>query len=134
VHKGTTVIYSAYCLHRRQDLYGLDAEIFRPERWEEAAILSKNPTDRAWGYMPFGGGPRVCLGSKPSPCLLSVARLLVLAVDFALTEVAYTIVRLLQRFPSIALADGEKVEPVGVEKQAVTIVLRSTDGCKVKLG
>lgn len=60
--------------------------------------------------------------------------LLALAVDFALTEAAYTIVRLLQRFPSITLPDGEKIELAGVEKQSVTIVLRSTTGCKVNLG
>lgn len=51
-------------------------------------------------------------------------------VDFALTEAAYTIVRVLQRFPDIRLRVGEKVEPLGVEKQKMTLVLSIADGCK----
>lgn len=39
------------------------------------------------------------------------------AVDFALTEAAYAVVRILDRFPVIALPDGEKVEPLGLEKR-----------------
>jgi len=54
-------------------------------------------------------------------------------VDFALTEAAYAIVRIFQRYPGIALPEGEPVEVVGVEKQTVTLVLQITDGCMVKL-
>jgi len=56
-----------------------------------------------------------------------------LPVDFALTEAAYAIVRIFQRYPGIALPEGEPVEVVGVEKQTVTLVLQITDGCMVKL-
>ena len=56
--------YSVYSLHRRPDLHGMDAELFRPERWDEHMPLYKNPTDAKWGYLPFNGGPRICLGSK----------------------------------------------------------------------
>jgi hypothetical protein len=55
-------------------------------------------------------------------------------VDFALTEAAYTIVRILQRYPTIRLPEGETVELAGVEKQTVTLVLQIKDGCKVELG
>jgi hypothetical protein len=55
-------------------------------------------------------------------------------VDFAITEAAYTIFRLLQRFPSLTLPENEKIELAGVEKQTVTMMLRSTQGCNVKLG
>jgi len=55
-------------------------------------------------------------------------------VDFALTEAAYAIVRIFQRYPNITLPEGEKVDVVGVEKQTVTLVLQITDGCNVKLG
>ena len=55
-------------------------------------------------------------------------------VDFALTEAAYTVVRLIQAFPTIQLPPGEKVEVIGVEKQTMTLVLSITEGCKVELG
>ena len=35
IPKGLTVAYSIYAMHRRPDLYGMDAEFFRPERWDE---------------------------------------------------------------------------------------------------
>lgn len=54
-------------------------------------------------------------------------------VDFALTEAAYAIVRIFQRYPSIRLPEGEKMEQVGVEKQSMTLVLQITEGCKVEL-
>ena len=34
VPKGTNVRYQPWCMQRRRDLYGEDAEEFRPERWE----------------------------------------------------------------------------------------------------
>ena len=64
IPKGTAVGYSIYTLHRRPDLYGLDAELFRPERWDEPMPLLESETYSRWGYIPFHGGPRICLGSK----------------------------------------------------------------------
>ncbi|KAK7750019.1 hypothetical protein SLS62_008011 [Diatrype stigma] len=93
------------------------AEVFRPERWDEDLPLNQDPTLQKWGYLPFNGGPRVCLG-----------------IDFALTEVAYTVVTLLQRYPVIKLPDGERVDVVGAEKQSMTLVIQITGGCKVELG
>jgi hypothetical protein len=55
-------------------------------------------------------------------------------VDFALTEAAYAIIRILQRYPEITLPEGERVEVIGHEKPTVTLVLQLTEGCKVKLG
>jgi hypothetical protein len=57
----------------------------------------------------------------------------VLLVDFALTEAGYTVVRLLQRFQTIKLPAGEKVELVGVEKQHMTLVISIKEGCKVEI-
>jgi len=34
VKRGTQVLYSVFSMHRRKDLYGEDADEFRPERWE----------------------------------------------------------------------------------------------------
>lgn len=56
------------------------------------------------------------------------------SVDFALTEAAYTIIRILQRYPKIVLPEGEKIELIGVEKQTTTLVLQIAEGCKVELG
>jgi hypothetical protein len=57
VAKGTSVGYSLYAMHRRTDIFGADAEEFRPERWEE----NLRP---GWAYLPFNGGPRACLGRE----------------------------------------------------------------------
>ncbi len=49
-------------------------------------------------------------------------------------EVSYTMVRLLQAFPSIELPIDEKInKPIGTEKQRLTLVLSSADGCRVEL-
>ncbi|KAL6151986.1 hypothetical protein ACJQWK_04788 [Exserohilum turcicum] len=114
IPKGSVVAFSLYSMHRRPDLYGMDAELFRPERWDEDMPLKHNPTTLKWGYIPFHSGPRRCLGA-----------------DFALTEAGYTIVRLLQSFPDLKLPHGEQLELLGVEKQKSTVVLTIAEGCKV---
>lgn len=136
VPKGSAVAFSVYSMHRRPDLYGMDAELFRPERWDEDMPMHKNPTNAKWGYLPFHGGPRICLGRKC--CMLSIpnGRSLTLVynpVDFALVEAAYTVVRLFQNFKTIKLPENEIVELVGVEKQTATFVVSIKDGCKVEM-
>lgn len=59
VRRGVGVGFLAYYLHRRKDLYGDDAHEFRPERWEGPELANIG-----WGYIPFHGGPRLCLGSE----------------------------------------------------------------------
>lgn len=117
IPKGAAVAYSVYAMHRRPDFYGMDAELYRPERWDEQMPIKGDPINASWGYLPFNGGPRVCLG-----------------MDFGLTEAAYTVVRLLHEFPDLSLPVGEKIELLGVEKQTMTLVMSSTDGCRVNLG
>ncbi|KAI1418908.1 cytochrome P450 monooxygenase CYP539B5 [Xylaria sp. FL1777] len=83
VLKGDTVCYNPVTLHRRRDLYPpvsenfADPSLFSPERW-----YSWQP--RAWEYIPFNGGPRICPGQ-----------------NFAMTEMAYCIVRMLQKYDKI---------------------------------
>lgn len=62
IRRGENVAFCVYAMHRRKDLYGEDAEQFRPERWEEDLPLFQDDVTAAWGYLPFNGGPRVCLG------------------------------------------------------------------------
>ncbi|CAG8078392.1 unnamed protein product [Penicillium olsonii] len=89
VKKGQQVYYSVFAMHRRTDLWGEDASIFRPERWEENA-------KHGWEYLPFNGGPRICLGQQ-----------------YALNEASYTVVRLMQHFDTLENADPHpRTEPI----------------------
>ncbi|KAH8691155.1 cytochrome P450 [Talaromyces proteolyticus] len=76
IRKGEEVLYPVYVMHRRKDIWGADAEEFKPERW-----AGRKP---GWEYLPFNGGPRICLGQQ-----------------FALTEAGYVITRLVQLFDEI---------------------------------
>ncbi len=89
VTKDTPIGYSTLILHRREDVYPPPSATFAhhlefsPERWD-------NWTPKAWTYIPFNGGPRICIGQQ-----------------FALTEMAYTVVRILQRFERIESRQDE---------------------------
>ncbi len=111
VRKGELVVFSQYVNSRRKNIFGPDAEEFRPERWETGELENVG-----WAHFPFIGGPRQCLGE-----------------DFALMEISYTVVRLLQTFGVVELPEGEVVEPVGTERQKLTLVLASADGCRVRV-
>lgn len=58
VDPGTTVLISPWALHHDRR-YFPDPEAFRPWRWLAPGIadLPRN------AYMPFGGGPRICVGN-----------------------------------------------------------------------
>ena len=90
-------------MHRRKDLWGEDADKFRPERWE-----SRRP---GWDYLPFNGGPRICIGQQ-----------------FALTELSYVIIRLLQKIDGI---DGSKVTQPA--RHNLTLTNCPADGVNVRL-
>ena len=112
VRKGTGCAWSVYHMHRRTEIYGPDANKFRPERWENTDLASQV----GYGYLPFHGGPRLCLGQ-----------------EFALIEASYGIVSVIRKFPRLRLPPGEQIEPPGEEKQDLTIVVSSHEGCKVLL-
>ncbi|OLN86787.1 Cytochrome P450 52A13-like protein 3 [Colletotrichum chlorophyti] len=59
VPKGTQVLMPIYAVQHRRDLWGADADTFRPERWE---TLRPGPE-----WMPFSGGRRKCLGREWFP-------------------------------------------------------------------
>jgi cytochrome P450 len=104
------VVFSQYVSARVKSIYGYDADQFRPERWQGSELAKIG-----WAYYPFHGGPRKCLGE-----------------DFALMEVSYTVVRLLQAIPSITLPEEAMVERMGTERQRLTLVLSCADGCRVR--
>ena len=65
VPKGTIFETNTYALHRRKDIYGSDANEFQPQRWASLDPMS-------WTYLPFGAGPRVCIGRKFACHLLTI--------------------------------------------------------------
>lgn len=83
VLKDTPIGYSTIVMQRRADLYPPEGpnfppvEEFCPDRW-----FGWQP--RPWQYIPFNGGPRICIGQQ-----------------FALTEMAYVLTRLFQRYERI---------------------------------
>jgi cytochrome P450 len=110
VRKGEAVGYCVYAMHRRKDIYGDDALDFRPERWERDLLK-----DVGYGYLPFNGGPRTCLGQ-----------------DSAMLEASYTVARILQCFPLIKLPADESNIEVGMEKQTLTLVVAPAEGCRLQ--
>eukprot|EP00250_Pteridium_aquilinum_P035717 c985_g1_i1 orf=399-2390(-) len=60
ISKGEDIFISLWNLHRSPSLWE-DAEEFRPERWP---VDGPDPTELTedYRYLPFGGGPRKCLG------------------------------------------------------------------------
>ncbi|KAI3403001.2 hypothetical protein KGF56_004254 [Candida oxycetoniae] len=105
VGKGTTVAYSPYVLHRMVKYYGKDAQVFRPERWETLKGLG-------WSYLPFNGGPRICLGQQ-----------------FAITEASYVIARLCQIFPTLVSKD-DKPDPC---KKLIHLTMSHQEGVFVQM-
>ena len=61
VPEGTEIGSNPYVLHRDRDIFGIDADQFRPERWleDEARARVMDKYDFAWGY-----GSRRCVGKN----------------------------------------------------------------------
>jgi cytochrome P450 len=82
IAKGTLFSLYLYGLHHHPALWP-DAEAFRPARFAAGA----QPPPPAYGYLPFGSGPRLCVGNQ-----------------FALTELQLVLIQTLRRY---------RVEPAG---------------------
>lgn len=55
---------NTWIIHRNKEIFGADADIFRPERWLEADESQKAVMER--NYIPFGVGSRTCIGKNIS--------------------------------------------------------------------
>ena len=90
VAPGTLVIISPWVLHRHRGLWA------NPDGFDPARFLPGAPAIDRFAYMPFGAGPRICVGAS-----------------FALTEAVLVLARLLARFEVRLCGDGAVV-PRGV--------------------
>ena len=62
IPKNSLVDYSVHVMHRMKKYWGEDADEFKPERG-----IGRKP---GWEYLPFNGGPRICLGRECSSFIL----------------------------------------------------------------
>jgi cytochrome P450 len=90
ISRGDLVVVSPWLLHRHRKRWE-DPDAFRPERFLPGA-----PAIDRYAYLPFGIGPRVCIGAQ-----------------FAITEATLVLSRLVESF-RIELAQERPVMPVGV--------------------
>jgi cytochrome P450 len=88
----TEVIIVPWVMHRDQRFFA-EPELFRPERW-----LTKSELPRCV-YMPFGAGPRICIGNH----FALTEAVLALAVFLSRGEFSLAQGPLLQLMPAITL-------------------------------
>ncbi|RFU24502.1 hypothetical protein B7463_g11835, partial [Scytalidium lignicola] len=106
IQKGRDVCYSVWVMHRRKELWGEDASEFRPERWEEGKSFQN------WQFLPFNGGPRICLGQQ-----------------YALTEAGFVIAKLLQMYERVETADLQ-LSPAVID---ANLTMKHHHGVRVRL-
>jgi len=90
IRKHDVILIAPWLLHRHEKLWR-DPNAFIPERFLPPAP----PPDR-FAYLPFGVGPRICIGAH-----------------FALVEATLALARIIGTF-RVSLLDKEPVTPVGV--------------------
>lgn len=69
---GTSVGVNSWVAHRSVEVWGADADEFRPERWLEAGEEQLRRMNAM--YMPFGLGSRTCIGKNIS--LLEISKVI----------------------------------------------------------
>jgi len=102
----TNVLMSQLLMHH-DARYFPDPERFDPERWSAGDV--RNGALPRFGYFPFGGGPRVCIGA-----------------GFAMMEAVLLLATIAQRF-QIDLIPGQTIEMLP------TVTLRPKSGIRVIL-
>jgi cytochrome P450 len=104
IEAGTLVLIAPYIIHRHTALWE-DPEAFRPERFLPGA---RETIDR-FAYIPFSGGPRICIGAA-----------------FAIQE-AMIALAVIMRTVTVAPADAEEPMP------SHRITLRAKHGIRLKV-
>jgi cytochrome P450 len=90
VRRGSLVMISPWVLQRHRRFWK-DPDAFNPSRFLDGAPLAHR-----YAYMPFGAGPRICIGAQ-----------------FALTEACLVLATMIQGF-HVTLADARPVLPAAV--------------------
>ncbi len=90
IPRGTVVFVAPWVLHRHRRLWR------EPDTFDPSRFLPDAPPPPRFAYLPFGAGPRICIGAQ-----------------FALAEAALVLGMLLQRF-TLARETEEPVLPVSV--------------------
>jgi cytochrome P450 len=104
VAPGATIDINVYVTHRNPKLWPAPDK-FEPERFTPAAAARRH----RFAYLPFGGGPRICIGS-----------------GFAMAEAQIILAAIAQRY-RVHLAPNHIIEPIGL------ITLRPKNGVWVAL-
>jgi cytochrome P450 len=104
VPAGAIMTINIYVTHRNPNLWP-EPERFAPARFAPAAVARRH----RFAYLPFGGGPRICIGN-----------------NFAIAEAQVIIAAIAQRY-RVRLAPGHVVEPIGL------VTLRPKSGIWVTL-
>jgi unspecific monooxygenase len=103
----TRVMIAPWVLHRHHALWQ-EPDVFRPARF-----MPDQPAPARFAFMPFGAGPRICVGAQ-----------------FAITEAVLVLAALIGRF-RVARVDARPVLPVGIvttqpdHPAAVRLLLRA---------
>lgn len=107
---GTDVIISQWTINRAPELWGADADEFKPARWMGADNANTGGAQNPLAFLTFLHGPRSCIGQ-----------------GFARSELRYLLAAIVGRFQWEMAVPGEEVVRAG----AVTI--KPESGLRVKL-
>ena len=103
---GVVLVLPLLCIHHDRDVWGPDADEFRPERFAEG--IARASAD-APALFPFGWGPRTCIGQ-----------------NFALLEAKMALSMILQSFEF-------ELAPAYTHAPHTVAMLRPMHGAQIKL-
>ncbi|KAL3064349.1 hypothetical protein OYC64_000600 [Pagothenia borchgrevinki] len=94
IPKGTVIMVPIYTLHRDPDLWS-EPEAFKPERFSKENKANIDP----YAFLPFGAGPRNCIGMR-----------------FALLMMKLALVEILQNFSFVTCKETDIPMELGVDE------------------